>query len=103
MIGSAATVISDNPAYYRMSKVRRAVRYAFGARAPGTVKAIRSALAAADVVVASGGDVFSSDHGVAFLRRQLNLLIEAEALGKKTVFPRALHRPVQDRRGTGSS
>lgn len=41
---------------------------------------------AADIVIATGGDIFSSDYGVGFLRRQLKLVAEAQRAGKKTVF-----------------
>lgn len=85
-IGTAATVIRDNPSYYRMSDKRRTIRYAFGLRTPPAVRRIQTMIGDADVVIATGGDIFSSDYGVGFLRRQLALVREAQQAGKKTVF-----------------
>jgi len=80
------SVIKDAPNYYRLDDIRRKLKYPLGLRKPSGVRRIEAAIGSADVVIATGGDVFSSDYGVPFLKRQLALIRYAQKIGKKTVF-----------------
>jgi colanic acid/amylovoran biosynthesis protein len=51
-----------------------------------SLTALQKTLASADIVVASGGDVFSSDYGEAFLKRCIGPLRMAQRFGVKTAF-----------------
>jgi colanic acid/amylovoran biosynthesis protein len=80
-----ATVVPDAPGYFRSGRLERCVREVAAVLRSGkrTLPAI-AALRSATAIVASGGDVFSSDYGA--LRRHLGIVKMAQALGRPTVF-----------------
>jgi colanic acid/amylovoran biosynthesis protein len=81
------TVLRDSPTFFKQSRLRRSlIRALVPKRRLPSVQRIQQAIDEADVVIASGGDIFSSDYGIGLLRRQAALLEEAQRAGRKTVF-----------------
>ncbi|KQP17914.1 polysaccharide pyruvyl transferase family protein [Pseudorhodoferax sp. Leaf267] len=80
-------VLRDSPGFFRQSRMRRNVLEALAPRKRlSHAHAVLAAIREADLVVASGGDVFSSEYGTGLLRRQLGLLDAAQSAGRKTAF-----------------
>jgi colanic acid/amylovoran biosynthesis protein len=81
----AAAVVADWPAYFQSGRLERYLRHVKAAVRPrgNSLQAIE-ALKSATVVVASGGDVFSSDYRS--LRRHIGQVEIAQAFGKPTIF-----------------
>jgi colanic acid/amylovoran biosynthesis protein len=80
-----ASVVTDSPAYFQSRPIERYLRQMKAAIRPGqrALQAI-DALKSATAVIASGGDVFSSDYNT--LRRHVGHIEIAQAFGKPTIF-----------------
>lgn len=80
-------VLRDSPSFFKQKRMHRGMLAAVAPRSKlENVNKILNELRSAELVVASGGDIFSSDYGTGLLRRQLGLLDEAQRAGRKTVF-----------------
>lgn len=86
------TAINDASRYFKLPKaLRPAVGQVLGAagmgkgRGGGAVKALKT-LKDADIAIALGGDIFSSDYGSDSLKRHVATIEEAQANGTPTVF-----------------
>jgi colanic acid/amylovoran biosynthesis protein len=88
VLGSRATAIDDCAALF-FGRRRLAARAMLSRALPAVFPAyheLRKALDGADLVVATGGDTFSSDYGPRSMMRHLRVLRLAQRLGKRTAF-----------------
>lgn len=86
-VGPGVRILRDSPSYFRQAGTQRMLLRALAPRRRlDNVTRILRTLREADLVFASGGDIFSSDYGTGLLRRQLGLLEEAQRAGRPTAF-----------------
>jgi colanic acid/amylovoran biosynthesis protein len=85
VLNGNATVVADSPGYFQATPVGRYLRKVkAGVRSGGGLFAAIEAIRSATAVVASGGDIFSSDYGT--VRRFIGQMEIAQKFGRPTVF-----------------
>src|SRR5215470_9430610 len=85
VLNGDAAVVADSPSYFQASTIGRYLRKVkAGVRSGSGLFAAVDAIKSATAVVASGGDVFSSDYGT--LRRFIGQMQIAQKFGRPTVF-----------------
>jgi colanic acid/amylovoran biosynthesis protein len=89
VLGARATALDDCAALFFGGRRRLAARAMLSRVYPAVYPAyhqLREALDAADLVVATGGDTFSSDYGLPSMMRHLRVIGLAQRLGRRTAF-----------------
>jgi polysaccharide pyruvyl transferase WcaK-like protein len=85
VLEGTTSVVADWPAYFRSGRVERYLRHLKATVRPsGSSRRLIEILKSATAVVASGGDVFSSDY--MSLRHHIGQVETAQAFGRPTIF-----------------